>query len=69
MFGWLSARSFFISSIQAFWFVAFAVADRIATSPASPICSAIRSTWVFAMPSAVAWLIGSRRPSGPVSAS
>ena len=31
-------------SIQAFWFVALADADRIAIWPASPICSAIRST-------------------------
>ena len=44
MFGWLAARSFFIRSIQAFWLVALAVADRIAISPASPICLAIMST-------------------------
>ena len=34
-----SSSSFFISSIQAFWLVALAVADRIAISPPSaPIC-------------------------------
>ena len=44
MFGWLAASSFFISSIQAFWLVALAAADRIAISPESPISSAIMST-------------------------
>src|SRR6478735_747369 len=69
MFGWLSARSFFIRSIQAFWFVALAAAERIATSPASPICSAIRSTCFLAMPSEVAaWTYRSRQ-SGLVSES
>ena len=57
------------SSIQAFWFVALAVADRIAISPSSPICSAIRSTWTLAMPSALAWLTNRSRQSGSVSES
>ena len=52
MFGWLVDSSVFISSIQAFWLVALAEADRIATSPESPICSAIMSTCTLAMPSA-----------------
>jgi hypothetical protein len=56
-------------SIQAFWFVAFAVADRIATLPAPPICSPIRSIWVCAMPSAVAWLMKTSRQAGSVSES
>ena len=37
--------------------------------PASPICSVIRSTWTFAMPSAVAWLMNRSRQSGLVSES
>ena len=69
MFGWLAASSFSITSIQAFWLVALAAADRIATSPASPICSAIMSTWTLAMPSAVAWLMNRSRHSGLVSES
>ena len=56
-------------SIQAFWLVALAAAERIATSPESPICSAIMSTWTLAMPSAVAWLMNRSRQSGFMSES
>ena len=38
------ARSALISLIQAFWFVALAEADRIATSPESPMSLAAMST-------------------------
>src|SRR4051794_27565511 len=69
MFGWSEASSVFIWSIQAFWLVAFAAAERIAISPASPICSAIMSTCTLAMPSAVAWLMNRSRHSGLVSES
>ena len=65
----LGSRSVFISSIQAFWLVALAAAERIATSPASPICSAIMSTCALAMPSAAAWLMKRSRHSGSVSES
>src|SRR6476661_7578731 len=61
--------SVFIISIQAFWFVAFALADRMAISPASPICWEIRSIWLLAMPSALAWLMNRSRQSGLVSES
>src|SRR3954453_21940393 len=54
--GWFLS-SFFITSIHAFWLVALAVADRIAISPASPIWSAIMSTWTLPMPSGLAWLM------------
>ena len=37
--GFLSSS--FMTLIQAFWFVAFAVAERIAISPLPPICLAI----------------------------
>ena len=56
-------------SIHAFWLVALADAERIATSPESPICSAIMSTSTLAIPSAVAWLTKMSRQSGLVSAS
>src|SRR6476619_6251336 len=69
MFGWLAARSFFISAIQEFWLVALAAADRIAISPESPISLAIMSTCTLAMPSAVAWLTNTSRQSGLVSES
>lgn len=58
-----------IAAIQVFWFVALAVADRMATWPCPPVCSAIRSTWVCAMPSVVAWLMKTSRHSGSVSES
>src|SRR3954453_5654221 len=69
MSGYVSAAYFFMISIQAFWFVAFAVAERIATSPFSPICSAMMSIWLLAMPSALAWLMNRSRQSGLVSES
>src|SRR5665647_1078017 len=67
MFGWLEVSWVFMRSIQAFWFVALAEADRIAISPVSPICLAIMSTSTLAMPSAVAWLMNRLRHSGLVS--
>ena len=57
------------ASFQAFWFVALAVAERMATSPSSPICSAIRSPCTFAMPAASAWLMNRSRQSALVSES
>ena len=64
------ASSVFIISIQAFWLVAFAVADRIAISPPSaPIASEISLIWILAMPSAVAWLMNRSRHVGLVSES
>src|SRR6266545_6404140 len=53
--------SCFISSIQAFWFVAFGVADRIAIFPDPPIWSEMSLTWFSAMPCAVAWLTNTSR--------
>ena len=64
MSGWSAAKISSIVAIQAFWLVALAAAERIATSPASPICSAIMSTWTWAMPSAVAWLMNRSRQVG-----
>src|SRR3954451_11073733 len=69
MFGWFAASSFFITSIQAFWLVALAVAERIAISPASPIWSAIMSTWTLPMPSELAGWTNRSRHDGSVSAS
>ena len=56
MFGWLAASSFFISSIQAFWLVALADADRIAISPRVADLLGDHVDLTLAMPSAVAWL-------------
>src|SRR6476661_3832565 len=67
--GWLAARSVFIMAIHEFWFVAFALADRIAISPLSPIALATMSTSTLAMPSAVAWLMKRSRYWGSVSES
>ena len=69
MFGWSLASSAFILSIHAFWLVAFAAAERIAISPESPICFAIRSTCTLAMPSDVAWLTKMSRHEVSVSES
>ena len=47
MFGW-SFRSFFISAIQAFWFVAVAEADRMAIlplPPGRPSSASLTSVW------------------------
>ena len=55
--------------IQAFWLVAFAVADRIAISPLSPICLAIDSTWSLPTSSVVTWLMNTLRASGATSES
>ena len=55
--------------IQAFWLVAFAVAERIAISPSSPICLAIDSTWTSPMSFVVAWLTNTLRASGAMSES
>src|SRR3954468_19858781 len=67
--GWVPARSAFMSLIQAFWFVAFAAADRMATSPESPISLVTMSTSTLAMPSALAWLTNRSRNCGSVSES
>ena len=69
MSGYSEAAYSCMSSIQVFWLVALAAAERIATSPAPPICSAIRSTCEVAMPSASAWLMNRSRHSGSVSES
>ncbi len=69
MSGWFAASSSSISLIHSFWLVALAAAERIATSPLSPICSAIRSTWLLAMPAASAWLTKTSRNCGSVSES
>ena len=63
MFGYFFSR-FFMSAIQAFWFVAEAAAERIAILPVLPICFASPSTSTFAMPAAVAWLMNSERQAG-----
>src|SRR5215211_2333223 len=54
----------FITLIQAFWFVAFAVADRIAISPLLSICLAIDSTWFSPTSLVVTWLMKTLRASG-----
>src|SRR4051812_35894707 len=55
--------------IQVFWFVALAVAERIAMLPWLLICFA--SCWTSVRPrsSADAWLMNRLRPSGAVSES
>ena len=55
--------------IHSFWLVAFAVAERIAISPAPPICSAMSSTWISATSFATTWLMNTSRQSGFVSES
>ncbi len=59
----------FITLIQAFWLVAFAVADRIAISPLLLICLAIDSTWFLPTSSVVTWLTNTLRASGATSES
>ena len=65
--GFLSVS--FITSIHAFWFVAFAVAERIAISPLLPICLAIDSTWFSPTSCVVTWLTNTLRASGATSES
>src|SRR5690242_8736006 len=55
--------SSFMTAIQAFWFVAFGVADRIAISPSPPACSAAILTSDSPMPWVVAWLMNASRQS------
>ena len=50
--------------IHAFWFVALAVADRIAIWPLLPICLAIDSTWFSPTSFVVTWLMNTLRASG-----
>src|SRR3954467_12441782 len=54
----------FMTLIHAFWFVAFAVADRIAIWPLLPICLAIDSTWFCPTSFVVTWLTNTLRASG-----
>ena len=61
--------SSFMNLIQVFWFVAFAVAERIAISPLPPICSAISLTWPSPMSCEEDWLMNSVRASGATSES
>src|SRR3954469_22942432 len=55
--------SSFITAIQAFWFVAFGVAERIAISPSPPACSLAILTRLSPMPWVVAWLMKASRQS------
>ena len=55
--------------IHSFWFVAFAVADRMAISPLPPICSAISLVWISATSLATTWLMKTSRQSGLASES
>ena len=55
--------------IHAFWFVALAVADRIAIWPLLPICLAIDSTWFSPTSFVVTWLMNTLRASGATSES
>jgi hypothetical protein len=64
-----SFRVSFITSIQAFWLVALAVAERIAISPLLSICLAIDSTWFLPTSSVVTWLMKTLRASGATSES
>src|SRR4051794_4943836 len=43
MFGYFCAVYVFMAAFQAFWFVAFAAAERMATSPDLPISFAMMS--------------------------
>src|SRR5919112_858952 len=65
--GFLSVS--FMTLIHAFWFVALAVAERIAISPLSPICLAIDSTWFWPTSWVVTWLTNTLRASGATSES
>src|SRR4051812_16920540 len=55
--------------IQVFWFVALAVAERMAMLPSLLICFASVCTSVRPRSSAEAWLMNMLRPSGAVSES
>src|SRR4029078_414006 len=66
-FGCLSVS--FMTLIHAFWFVALAVADRIAIWPLLPICLAIDSTWFWPTSFVVTWLMNTLRASGATSES
>src|SRR3954465_4614333 len=59
----------FMTLIHAFWFVALAVADRIAIWPLSPICLAIDSTWFWPTSFVVTWLTNTLRAPGATSGS
>ena len=64
-----SLRFSFITSIQAFWLVAFAVAERIAISPLPPITLEIDSTWFSPTSCVVTWLMKTLRASAATSES
>src|SRR3954447_19042400 len=66
-FGCLSVS--FMTLIHAFWFVALAVADRIAIWPLLPICLAMDSTWFSPTSFVVTWLTNTLRASGATSES
>src|SRR5687768_6342045 len=55
--------SSFMIAIQAFWLVAFGVADSTAISPAPPDCSSAIFASDWPMPSVVAWLMNASRQS------
>src|SRR4051812_26475393 len=57
------ASSVFITSIHAFWLVAFGVADRIAMSPEPPASSFATFTRLSPIPWVVAWLMKASRQS------
>jgi hypothetical protein len=52
-----------MNSIQVFWFVALAVAERIAISPLWSIMSASNWTWLRPISSELAWLMKRSRQS------
>ena len=57
------ASSASMTSIQAFWFVAFGVAERIAISPSPPASSFAILARLSPMPWVVAWLMNASRHS------
>src|SRR5215216_5429136 len=65
--GFLSVS--FITLIHAFWFVALAVAERIAMSPLYPTCLPIDSTWFSPTSCVVTWLTNTLRASAATSES
>src|SRR5665647_201922 len=65
----LDASSASMYLIHSFWLVALAVADRMAMSPAPPICWAMSSTWIRATSLATTWLTKRSRHVGLVSES
>src|SRR3954464_701823 len=66
---WGFLSSSFMYLIQVFWFVALAVAERIAIWPLPPICLAMRLTWPLPMSGADVWLMNTVRALGATSES